>query len=77
MISSVDVEARGKDFCVTIDLPAFNKEDVNIVVGKESLLIHAKKNKSRRKKQKNCFRKERMVQTFYRRIDLPEKNQVT
>ena len=76
IMSSVEVEDRGKDFCVTVDLPGFNKEYVNIEVGEESLLIHAKKNKAEEKKQKNYFRKERMVQTFYRRIDLPEKNQV-
>ncbi len=73
MMPSVDVEDRGKDFCVTVDLPGFSKEDVNIEVGEESVLIHAKKSKAEEEKQKNYVRRERMAQTFYRRLDLPEK----
>ena len=70
---SVDVEDRGKDFRVTVDLPGFAKEDVTIEVGEESLLVHAKKSQAEEEKQKNYVRRERMAQTFYRRIDLPEK----
>ncbi len=73
MMPSVDVEDRGKDFCVTVDLPGFSKEDVNIEVGEESVLIHAKKSISEEEKEKNYVRRERMAQKFYRRIDLPEK----
>jgi len=70
---SVDVEDRGKDFKVTADLPGFSKEDVTIEVGEDSMLIHAKKTLSEEEKQKNYVRQERTAQTFYRRIDLPEK----
>jgi len=73
MIPSVDVEDQGKDFRVTVDLPGFNKEEVNIEVGEESVLIHAKKSQTEEEKQKNYVRHERMAQTFYRRIDVPEK----
>jgi len=70
---SVDVEDRGKDFRVTVDLPGFNKEDVNVEVGEDSLLVHAKKSQAEDEKGKNYVRRERMAQTFYRRLDLPEK----
>ena len=73
MISSVDVEDRGKDFCVTVDLPGFSKEDVNIEIGEEFVLIHAKKTQMEEEKEKNYVRRERMAQKFYRRLDLPEK----
>ena len=73
MMLSVDVEDRGQDFRVTVDLPGFSKEDVNIEVGEASLLIHAKKSQEEEEKQKNYVRHERMAQTFYRRLDLPEK----
>jgi HSP20 family protein len=73
MMPSVDVEDRGKDFRVTVDLPGFNKEDVNIEVGEDSVMIQAKKSRAEEEKQKNYVRRERMAQTFYRRIDLPEK----
>jgi HSP20 family protein len=73
MMPSVDVEDRGKDYRVTADLPGFSKEDVNIEVSDDSVMIHAKKNMAEEQKQKRYVRKERMAQTFYRRVDLPEK----
>ncbi len=73
MMPSVDVEDRGKDFRVAADLPGFNKEDVNIEVSDDSVMIHAKKMQSEEEKNKNYIRRERAAQTFYRRIQLPEK----
>ena len=70
---SVDVEDMGKEFRLTADLPGFNKEDVNIEVGEDSILIHAKKSLSEEEKNKNYIRQERAAQTFYRRVQLPEK----
>ena len=73
MMPSVDVEDRGKDFRVAVDLPGFSKEDVNIEVGETSIMIHAKKSEEEEEKQKNYVRRERMARTFYRRLELPEK----
>ena len=70
---SIDIEDMGKDFRVTADLPGFSKEDVNIEVGEDSILIHAKKSMSEEEKNKNYIRQERTSQTFYRRVQLPEK----
>jgi HSP20 family protein len=73
MMPSVDVEDRVKDFCLAVDLPGFNKEDVNIEVGEDSVMIQAKKTQSEEEKNKNYIRRERAAQTFYRKIQLPEK----
>ncbi len=73
MMASVDVEDRGKDFHVSVDLPGFSKEDVNIEVAEDVLTVQAKKSQEQEEKQKNYVHKERMAQTFYRRIALPEK----
>jgi len=73
MMSSVDVEDRGKDFRLAVDLPGFNKEDVNIEVSDNSVMIHAKRMLSEEEKNKNYIRRERTAHTFYRRIELPEK----
>ena len=70
---SVDVEDRGKDFSVSADLPGFNKEDVNIEINDDSVTIHAKKTAAEEEKNKNYIRRERAAQSFYRRIELPEK----
>ena len=70
---SVDIEDMGKEFRVTADLPGFSKEDVNIEVSEDSVLVHAKKTLAEEEKNKNYIRQERSAQTFYRRIILPEK----
>jgi len=70
---SVDLEDRGKDFVATVELPGFNKNDVNIEVTDDSITIHAKKTQTEEEKKKNYIRRERAAQTYYRRIQLPEK----
>jgi len=72
-LPSVDLEDRGKDFHVTAELPGFNKEDVNIEVMDEAVVIQAQKMQTEEEKKKNYIRRERAAQTYFRRIDLPEK----
>jgi HSP20 family protein len=71
-VPSVDLEDRGKDYRLTVDLPDFKKEDVEIEVTDDSLTVHAKKTQSEEEKKKNYVRRERASQSFYRRIQLPE-----
>ena len=73
MMPSVDLEDRGKDFRLTVDLPGFTKEDVEIEVSDDSVTIHAKKTRAEEEKKANYVRRERTAQAFYRRIQLPEK----
>lgn len=73
MMPSADIEDRGRDFCVTAELPGFNKEDVSIDVSDDSVVVQARKTMSEEEKNKNYIRRERATQTYYRRIDLPEK----
>ena len=72
IMPSVDLEDRGKDFCLTVDLPGFSKENVEIEVSDDSVVIHAKKAVEEEEKRKNYVRRERAAQTFYRRVPLPE-----
>ena len=72
MMPSVDLEDRGKDFRLTVDLPGFTKENVEIEVGEDSVIIDAKQTQAEEEKQKNYVRRERSAQTYYRRIQLPE-----
>lgn len=43
MLPSVDLEDRGKDYSLTVDLPGFNKDNIEIEVADDSVIIHAKK----------------------------------
>jgi HSP20 family molecular chaperone IbpA len=70
---SVDIEDQGKDFRLTMDLPGFSKEDVELEVSEDSFTIQAKKRQDKEEKDKNYIRKERRSQNFYRRVLLPEK----
>ncbi len=72
LVSSVDLEDRGKDFRITTDLPGFAKDDVDIEVTEDAITIQACKEQSGEEKDKNYVRRERSAQTFYRRIMLPE-----
>lgn len=75
MMPSVDLEDRGKDFRLTVDLPGFSKDNVDIQVNDDSVVVNAKKTMEEEEKNKNYIHRERSAQTFYRRIPLPEKVQ--
>jgi HSP20 family protein len=72
-VPSMDLEDRGKDFRVTVDLPGFKKEDVEIEVTDDSLTVHAERTQSEEEKKKRYVRRERMAQTYYRKVMLPEE----
>lgn len=72
MMPSVDVEDRGKDFRLTVDLPGFSKENVDVEVTDDTVTVQAKQSLSEEEKKKNYVRRERSAQTYYRRIQLPE-----
>jgi HSP20 family protein len=71
-VPSIDLEDRGKDFRLSVDLPGFNKEDVEIEVSDDSVVICAQKDRAEEKEEKNYVRRERTAQTFYRKLQLPE-----
>ncbi len=73
MMPSVDLEDKGKLFQLTVDLPGFRKEDVQIELTDDSVTVSAKHTASEDEKGKNYVRHERSSQMFYRKISLPEE----
>jgi HSP20 family protein len=69
---SVDIEDQGKNYCLTVDLPGFKKEDVQVEVTDDAVTINAKRSHTEDEQRKNFVRHERSSQTYYRRIPLPE-----
>ena len=59
MMPSVDLEDRGKDFRLTVDMPGFNKADIEIEVADDSVMIHAKRTQAEEEKKKNYVRREK------------------
>ncbi len=69
---SVDIEDQGKNYRLTVDLPGFKKEDVQVELEEDSVTINAKRSMAEDEKTKNYVRHERSSQTYFRRIHLPE-----
>jgi HSP20 family protein len=69
---TVDVEDQGKNFRLTVDLPGFKKEDVQVEVADDMVTINAKRSRMENEQDKNYVRRERSSQTYYRRVQLPE-----
>lgn len=69
----VDLEDQGKDYRLTVDLPGFSKEDVEVEVSEDSVSVHAQKSQAKEERDKKFVRRERSAQTYFRRIPLPEK----
>ncbi len=73
MVPSVDLEDKGKMFQLTVDLPGFKKEDVQIELTDDSVTVSGKRQSSEDEKGKNYVRQERASQMFYRKVTLPEE----
>ena len=71
-LPSVDIEDQGKNYCLTVDLPGFKKDDVQVEVTEDTVTINAKRSHAEDEQRKNYLRRERSSQTYYRRIPLPE-----
>jgi HSP20 family protein len=69
---SVDIEDQGKNYRLTVDLPGFKKEDVQVDLEEDSVTINARRSTAENEQNKNYIRHERSEQTFYRKIHLPE-----
>lgn len=69
---SIDVEDQGKNYRLTVDLPGFRKEDVQVELEEDEVTINARRQQVEDERNKNYVRHERSAQTYYRRIHLPE-----
>lgn len=69
---SVDIEDQGKSYRLTVDLPGFKKEDVQIELEDDSISINAKRSQTEEERNRTFVRHERSAQTYYRKIHLPE-----
>ena len=67
-----DVIDEGDKIKVVLDLPGFRKEDVEIYVEGNDLVIRATRKEEVGEKKGNFIRKERRYGEVYRRIPLPE-----
>lgn len=72
---AVDVAETDDDFVVTVDLPGFEKEDVDVRVQDQTLAItaeHTEESEEEGEEEGQYIRRERSSRSFSRRLDLPE-----
>lgn len=70
---TVDLEDKGSEYRLTVDLPGFKKEEVDVQLTEDSVAIRARRSQAEEEQTKNYVRHERAYQTYSRRISLPEQ----
>ncbi|ADC64541.1 heat shock protein Hsp20 [Ferroglobus placidus DSM 10642] len=73
LTAPLDVIDEGDKYRVVVDLPGFNKEDINVYVEDGDLVIKAERKEEKEEEGKNFIRKERRYGEVYRRVSLPSE----
>lgn len=68
----VEVRQRGNDLVVCADLPGLKREDVNVEVRDDVLILQGERRHEHQDEQEGWYRSERSYGSFYRTIPLPE-----
>tara|TARA_R110002050_G_scaffold177889_1_gene311094 strand:+ start:60981 stop:61418 length:438 start_codon:yes stop_codon:yes gene_type:complete len=70
-IPSTNISDEEKAFELSLALPGLDKNDVNIEIENECIIVSAHKEQSREEKHKNWVRTEFVSNSFYRAFGLP------
>jgi HSP20 family protein len=68
----IEVYQQNNELIVRADLPGMKKEDVNIEVTDNELIISGERREERQSEREGVYRSERTYGNFYRAIPLPE-----
>ncbi len=71
-IPYIDLEDKGDKFILTAEAPGFKKDDIDINICGNQVEISGCKERMVDETKKDYLRKERMSESFYRTISLPE-----
>ena len=63
---------RDDQFVVRMDLPGLNKDEVNVEVTDDSIVIHGERQQTHEEDRDGYYRSERNYGRFYREVQLPE-----
>jgi len=69
----LDLVDKGDRYEVAVELPGFEKDQIDVQVTKDGLEIRAEAKKETEEKGKTYLHRERAVSTFERRIPFPEE----
>jgi len=68
----IETFRRGDELVVRADLPGMNKENVNIEVDDDALIISGEREDEQREERDDYYRSERSYGRFYRAVPLPD-----
>ena len=68
----MEVETKGNEFRVTLDVPGLKKEEITVEVGDEHLILRGERKHETEEKKEGYFKTERTYGSFYRALPLPE-----
>lgn len=69
-VPRVDVTREGNELVVDVDLPGMKKDDIELTVDKDALVLTGERKHEKRVEEKDYWRCERTYGNFYRRIPL-------
>jgi len=75
-VPAMDLEDREKDFFLKVEMPGFKKEDIEIDVQDDLVVITGEAGWKYDKKEHEYLCKERACKSFYREVDLPAEIKV-
>lgn len=70
---AVDLVEHGEKFVATVDLPGFERDEVNVRITDHTLTIDADHEKSAEEEEESYLRRERRHKSLQRSIRLPEE----
>ncbi len=67
----VDIIEESDRFRILADIPGFTRDEIEVSMDKDYLVINAEKREEKEEKDVNFIKKERGYQKFYRRLKIP------
>ena len=68
---AIEAFQRGNEFIVRVDAPGMSRQDVQVEVGDDTVMIHGERRQDRQEERDGMFWTERSYGTFTRTIPLP------
>ena len=68
----IEVFERGNQLIVRADLPGLTKDDLNVDITDDSIVIRGERRQEKEENEEGYYRSERNYGSFYREIPLPE-----
>ena len=70
--TGIDLADHGEEFVLTVDVPGYEKEDLEVRLVNGDLQVSGERRKEVDEEEENYIRKERRTHSFDRRVRIPE-----